>query len=446
MSEQINFKNRLLDEFVRLEHHINGKKNSHVHKIRNKAIDYFAGIGFPTIKDEEWKYTRLNFLNEHSFNTALDKTEVDWFKNTDISPFLIPGLEKNVLVFINGFFVRELSSFLSINDKVSVMSFAEALDNDSGILNEHFGKHVDFKNDAFTAVNTALANDGFVIHVPDGQVIEHPIHMIFLSDATKNDIFVQPRNLVVAGKNAQVKVVETCYTFGKYFGFTNLVTEIVAEENSNIEFYRIHNCKGNSYYIGNTQVTQKKNSVFYNNSISLKGKFIRNNLNTKLDDEHCESNMLGMFFMDNQDFVDNHTLVDHAKPNSLSNESYRGVLDDKATGVFSGKILVRPNAQKTQAYQSNKNILLTDTATINTKPQLEIYADDVKCSHGATSGFLDQDSMFYLLSRGIPEQKAKSLLLYAFTSEIIDEIKIPELKVNLKKQIANRLNISDIDF
>jgi Fe-S cluster assembly protein SufD len=317
---------------------------------------------------------------------------------------------------------------------------------DEELIKNHLGKYAGYENDPFVSINTALSQDGAYIYIPDGVMLEEPIQLIFLNDSRQGEIMSNPRNLIIVGDCSQVKILETNYTIGDKPSLTNMVTEIVADRFANVDYYKVQNNGENSYYIGTIQASQERGSVFNNSTVTIRGNFIRNNLNTRHNDEGCESNYHGFYLLEGKDFVDNHTLVDHAKPNCTSSEVYKGIIGDYATAVFNGKIVVRPDAQKTNAYQSNKNILMSDNATINTKPQLEIFADDVKCSHGAASGNLDKESLFYLKSRGIGEEKAKALLLNAFASDVVEKINISELRDQIKQQIAVRLNMEDIFF
>ena len=342
---------------------------------REEAFTYFSALDFPTRKHEEWKYDNIKFLG-NDFDIVMQKPE-NKIRSSELDKFLFNGLRDNMLVFVNGFLSKELSDIIS--DEITIESFSDAVKNHPELIEKHFGGITKDKEEIFTALNTAMAVDGAFIHIPDNVRINEKIQLIFITDATESNVFIQPRNLIIAGKNSEARFVQTCYTIGANIGVTNLVTEIFMGDDTLIGFYKVHNCRGNSYYIGTTEVVQGGKSTFNNASISLKGKFQRNNITTKFLDEHAEANLYGFYLMDGEDFVDNRTLIDHAVPNCLSNENYKGILDNKGRAVFNGKILVREHAQKTEAYQSNKNILLSDEAEIDTKPQLEIYADDVKC-------------------------------------------------------------------
>jgi Fe-S cluster assembly protein SufD len=452
-------KTKLLNEFRNFENKLNGQKTSillksnKLHHVREDAFQVFNSLSLPTMKQEEWRFTNVGFLNKFDFNLIYENPD-KYLTADDIEPFTIKDLNENLLVFVNGVYSEKLSRIKYPRDEIIIESFADAERRNAPNLIKYFTRLADYKNDFFNAMNTAFARDGVYINVPGGVFIDEPIHVMYISDTRKGAVMSHPRNMFIVGKCSQMRVVETYHTIGSNPAFTNMVTEIVMNFATNFEFNKIQNDKGNSYYIGTTQVKQAKNSSFNSSTVSLSGKFIRNNLNSVFTEENAEANMNGFYFMREDDFVDNHTMIDHAVPHCTSNEFYKGILDDNASAVFSGKILVRPDAQKTIAFQTNRNILLTDDAKINTKPQLEIYADDVKCSHGATTGYLDKESMFYLRSRGIGEEMAKSLLLNAFASEIIEKISpstssgstASGLRDDIKRQVADRLSVDDLYF
>ncbi|MFH1051890.1 MAG: Fe-S cluster assembly protein SufD [bacterium] len=438
-------KNMLVEEFLRYQSKLNGQKASKINHIREDAFDVLKILDLPTRKNENWRFTNVGWLNEHSFNVINDNPDKDLTEN-DIEPFTIKDLNENLLVFVNGVYSEKLSRIKYPRDEIIIESFNDAEKRNAPNLLKHFSLLTDYKKDFFTAMNTAFARDGVYVNVPAGVFINEPIHIMFITDTRKGPVLSNPRNLFLIGKCSQISVVETYHTIGDNPAFTNMVTEIFMNFATHFEFNKIQNDKGNSYYIGTTHVEQEKNSSFNSSTISMSGNFIRNNLNSVFKEENAEANLNGFYFMRNHDFIDNHTIIDHAVPNCTSNEFYKGILDESARAVFNGKVIVRPNAQKTNAYQTNKNILLTDEAKINTKPELEIFADDVKCSHGATTGYLDKEAMFYLRSRGISEVMAKSLLLNSFASDVIERIKISELRDDIKRQVADRLTVDDIYF
>ena len=349
------------------------------------------------------------------------------------------GLEANILVFLNGKFHDEYSKIITKDKKVFIGSFREGLSKHKNIIEEHFSKHAKYDRDGFTALNTAYSIDGAFIYVPANSEVKEPVHLIFISDASTGEVLSQPRNLIITGESSSLKIIESYFSSDKNCSFTNTVTEINAGENSQIEHYKIQGENRQSYNINTTQVSQQKDSKYNSLTITWGGSIVRNNHNSEFRGENGECHFFGLFLAKDKELIDNHTLVDHAVPNCLSNEFYKGILDDSSSGVFNGKIMVRKDAQKTNAYQSNKNIVLSGKATINSKPQLEIYADDVKCSHGATTGQLNPEEVFYLLSRGIGRKEAEEMLLIAFANEILENIKIEPLKDAMFNSLINKL-------
>ena len=307
------------------------------------------------------------------------------------------------------------------------------------LIQEYFGKYANYQTDAFTALNTALSNDGVVVQVADNKVVEEPIIIRYISDVRLANVGSQPRNLIIVGKNSQVKIAEAYRTVGENAAFVNTVSEIIVGESAIVDYYKVQNESDKSYHIGTTQVYQKGRSYFYAATATLNGGFVRNNLNVILDGEHIESHLYGLYVPNGKQHIDNHTLVDHQKPNCESNELYKGILMDKSTGVFNGKIFVREDAQKTNAYQNCRNVITSDEATMNTKPQLEIWADDVKCSHGTTTGQLNDEAIFYMQSRGIPKKEAIRLQLLAFAQDVVSQIKIDSIREYIEKLILEKL-------
>ncbi|QHT67589.1 Fe-S cluster assembly protein SufD [Rhodocytophaga rosea] len=406
---------------------------------RQEAIRHFDRLGFPTTKNEEWKYTDVKNLLKKDFDfTPARNTPT--IQPDKLHSLLIPDTDANVIVFVNGVFNSSLSNIISPAEELTIQDFSKATQTNTEIVEKYFGTLASYDKEAFTALNTAFARHGAFIHVPANKVVSKPVILYFIADSETQAAAAMPRNLFVASRNSQVTIVEAFLSKGNQPSFTNVVTEIVVQENANVTYTKIQNESEQSYNIGTTQVHQSRDSKFSAITVSLSGALIRNNLNIVLDAENCESHLYGLYMLNGSQHVDNHTLVDHAKPHSYSNELYKGIMDDKSTGVFNGKIFVRQDAQKTNAFQSNKNILLSKEASMNTKPQLEIFADDVKCSHGATTGQLDEDMLFYLRSRGIGVNEAKALLMYAFAADIINQISIEAIRLYVERVIANRLN------
>ncbi|WP_461116450.1 Fe-S cluster assembly protein SufD [Spirosoma jeollabukense] len=429
------FKDQLLAAFRTNEELMNGASKTPFHQLRRSALKQFDLLGFPTIRHEEWKYSNVNGL----FKEAFDLDDTITLTANDLNPLEIPNLDGNIIYIVNGRYQPELSRIISPASQVQITSFAEAIKADPDFIGSHFARYADYQENAFTALNTALANDGVVIRVPDNMTVEQPIILRYITDARDKNIAAQPRNLITVGKNAEVMVAEAYRTLGDRSSFVNVVTEIALSRDARMQYYKVQNETEKAYHIGTTQVNQSDNSHFYSATVTLNGNFVRNNLNIVLNGQHAEAFMYGLYMPNGRQHVDNHTLVDHAMPNSYSSELYKGILDDNSTGVFNGKIFVRPDAQKTNAYQSCKNVVLSPGASMNTKPQLEIFADDVKCSHGTTTGKLNDEALFYMRSRGIPKDEARSLLLYAFSQDVLSQIKIQSIRDYLERVVTEKL-------
>ncbi len=433
--QNTNLKTQLITAFHTAEGRMNGEAKSPVHQIRRQAIKSFEKLGFPTIKHEEWKYSNVKEL----VNQAFEFNATSSFTAQDLAAMPIPNLEGNILYFINGVYNAEFSTIVSPESQLKIMSFAKAIKSHPEKVEKYFARFANYSDNAFTALNTAFAQNGVFIHVPAGKIVEQPIILRFITDARSLNVASQPRNLIAVCKGSQVKLAEAYRTFGSHSAFTNAVTEIIVEEEAIVDYYKIQNETDQSYHIGTTEVYQESRSVFSAITVTANGGFVRNNLNIKIDGEFCEANMFGLYMPNGRQHIDNHTVADHIKPNSVSNELYKGILADKSTGVFNGKIFVREDAQKTNAFQSCKNVLVSDEASMNTKPQLEIWADDVKCSHGTTVGQLSEESLFYLRSRGIGKESAKALLMLAFAQDVIDKMKISAIKGYLTELITEKI-------
>ena len=413
--------------------------NNGLDKIRQKGFDDFTRMGIPTARHEEWKYTRIGglFNKEYQFQVNQTGTKVS---QLDLGPIRLPGHEKaNELIFINGIFSFPLSKIRS-KDHLLVMPLEEAAKNDyKEIVASQFGHSSNYLKDGINALNTAFVQGAVFIHAKKELTSKQTIYIYNIIDARSANILSQPRSLFHISRNAQVQLVETYATIGKEESFTNQVMEIIVEEGAMLEYYKIQNDADNTNQVSTTHIRQIGKSHIHTVTVSLSGAMVRNNLNVILDAEHCEAYLYGLYFQQGQSHIDNHTVVDNVKPNCFSNELYKGIIDDNATGVFNGKIFVQPHAQKTNAYQSNKNVLLSDTATVNSKPQLEIFADDVKCSHGCTVGRLNEEGLFYLQSRGISEKIARSILLHSFAVDILEHIKPESIRTYVDKLISERL-------
>jgi Fe-S cluster assembly protein SufD len=409
--------------------------------IRKEGFKTFNKNGIPTIRNEEWRFTNVSNLFRKEYNLPKDNLEIN---NSDIDSIRLPGYANaNELVFVNGRYVPELSVIRSSEKECIIMPLENAVKNEyKNLVNEHLGKSSLVIKDGIHALNTSFIYGGVFIHVNKNQVLEHPLYLYHLSDTRNSHTLAQPRSLVYVDQSAKLQLIESFATIGSMDSFTNGVTEIVVNTNAIVEYYKIQNDVVNASQVTTTHIRQIGKSYAHGVTISLNGGLIRNNMNIVMEAEGNEAHLYGLYLLKGNTHVDNHTLVDNTKPNCFSNEFYKGILDDSSSGVFSGKIFVRPDAQKTNAYQSNKNILLSDNATINTKPQLEIFADDVKCSHGCTVGQLDEEALFYLRTRGISKEHAQSMLLSAFAEDVVMQIKLEPLRNYVDKLIIDRLSVS----
>jgi Fe-S cluster assembly protein SufD len=437
MNDYKEVKNWYLDEFKKFENSLNGESAEPIHQLRKEAILNFAELSFPNTRDEEWKYTNVAPLLKYNFKPSLTRGNIT---DEQVNKFLFDKLEHNLLVFVNGHFDKKLSRIKDLPKGVVAGSIADAIKQKLSVIDKHFGKYADFKSQIFTALSTAYLKDGAFIYVPDGKVIEDAFHVLFLTASGDDKILTQPRNLFIAGKNSQVTIIEHYSSLSEDIYFTNAVTEIFADENAVVDHIKLQEESKKAFHIGRMEVDQERSSNFSSHAISFGADLARNDFNTKFNDEGGESMLNGLFLLDGTQLFDVHTMIDHAKPHCNSHEHYKGILDDKSRGVFNGKVMVRRDAQKTNAFQENNNIILSNDALVNTKPQLEIFADDVKCSHGATIGQLDKDSMFYLKSRGIGEETARTILIHAFAIDVIKSIKVKAIKDYIEEILSKRFN------
>ena len=426
-----------LSSFAQLQKELKGKQPAWLGRIRKAAILRFSDLGFPTSRQEEWKYTEVAPIRRTPFRPAA--YEPNGLTTERLTGLTFCNLQCPRLVFLNGHYSAELSPLKGLPKTVQVQSLAEVLKQNPDWVRPHLTRHARYEDHPFVALNTALIQDGALVHVPKGEVIQEPIHLLFLSTAAEEAVAVHPRNLILVDGNSQVTIVESYIGLHKGVYFTNSVTEIVAAENTVVDHYKLHQESKKAFHIATLQVYQDRSSIVRAFNATLGGKLTRNEVNVVLDGEGAECNLDGLYLISGSQHVDNHTRLEHAKPHCDSREIYKGILDEKATGVFHGRIVVRPGAQKTDSKQTNNNLLLSDEALINTKPQLEIYADDVKCTHGATIGQLDPDALFYLRSRGIDETTARSLLIYAFASQVVNRIKVDLVRTELDEYLFSWL-------
>ena len=431
----IALKEKLLSSFIAFENQTN--IDSYVHEVRSEAIKQFESIGFPNKKLENWKYTSLKNLLNTDYTVLPEINNVLEFKN--IKKYLIDDIDSYKIIFVDGKYCSHLSETTHEGMDICILSAALTQSKYELIIENYFNKIA--LKDGITSLNTAFSNEGVFIHIPKNKFVEKPIQIIHFSTGNESSLMFQPRNLVVVDENSQVQIIERHQSLNKNKVFTNSVTEIYADKKSIIDYYKIQNDNLQASLIDNTYVNQERNSAFSMHTFSFGNELVRNNLNISQNDEFIETTIKGVTIIGDNQHVDHNTLIQHNKPNCNSHQDYKGIYDNKSTGVFNGRIVVNKQAQKTNAFQSNNNVLLSDKATVNAKPQLEIYADDVKCSHGCTVGQLDKNALFYLKSRGIPEKEATALLMYGFANNILKSVKIPEIKTRITNIIANKLGV-----
>ncbi len=420
--------------FADFEQNLNGETQSPVHQLRRDAIAHFTATGFPTSRDEEWRFTNIAPLARIGFELA---AKTDEPATADIASlrYGLPGP-----VFVDGHFAPSLSQLDALPQGVVVKNLRTAFIEDADLVSRYIGQDAMSQEQAFTALNTAFVQDGVLIYLPQGTVLDTPLHTLFLSTGAKANAVSHPRVLVVAEAHAEATLVESYAGLGVEVYLTNAVCEINVGENASIDHYRVQREAPTAFHISATHVREARSARFRSTAITLGGSLTRNHVHTALMGEGIDSTLNGLYIENGSQHVDNHTLIEHVQPNCQSHEFYKGVLDDEASGVFRGKIHVHQAAQKTDAYQANQNLLLSDSAKIDTKPQLEIYADDVKCSHGATIGQLDADAIFYLRSRGIGHREAVRVLTRAFAGEVLDRVRIDGLRDELDRLVTERLD------
>jgi len=432
-------KEKLVSSFMAFENMVD--IDSPVHDIRTEAIKTFEVEGFPTKRQEAWKYTSLNSVLKHDYSVFPKHEKALEFK--DVKKYFLHEIDSYKIIFIDGKYSSHLSQTTHDGIDVCLMSSALTKPKYRLIIENYFNKIA--SNDGLSSLNTAFSAEGAYIHIPKNKLVEKPIQILHFSTGNESALMLQPRNLVVVDENSHVQIIERHQSLTDNPILTNSVTEIFANKRAIVDYYKIQNDKSTASLIDNTFINQKQESIAKVHTFSFGGKLTRNNLNYYQNGERIDSTMKGITIIGDKQHVDHNTLVHHIEPNCESHQDYKGIFDDRATGVFNGKVIVEKEAQKTNAFQANNNVLISDKASINTKPQLEIFADDVKCSHGCTIGQLDESAMFYLRSRGIPEKEAKALLMFAFSNNVLDSVKIPVLKNRITRIIANKLGV-DIGF
>ena len=430
-----NLKEKILSSFLAFE---NEKDiDSYVHSIRSKAIKKFESEGFPTKKLESWKYTSLKRTLKYDYKLFPSQKDIIDFK--DIQDYLINDIESYKIVFVNGKYYSNLSETTHEGMDICILSSALTQSKYDLIIENYFDRIS--KKDGITSLNTAFSHEGAYIHIPKNIQVDKPIQILHFSTGENESLMFQPRNLIVVDENSQVEIIERYQSITNNNVLVNSVSEIYVNKKSNVKHYKIQNDKKSSSLIDNTFVSQEHSSSYNLHTFSFGGDLTRNNLNVFQNDQRIESTINGITIIDDEQHVDHNTLIHHKEPNCTSHQDYKGIYGGQSVGVFNGRVLVEKEAQKTNAFQANNNVLISDKASINTKPQLEIFADDVRCSHGCTIGQLDNNALFYLRSRGIPEKEATALMMFGFANKVLTSVQNQEIKSMINKIIASKLAV-----
>jgi len=438
MIDFIEEKNGYIANFAQFEQSLNGRKHSWLNAIRKDALARFDELGFPTTREEQWRFTSVAPIASVPFIPA--DPEPNSLTISDISRYTVCEARCTQLVFLNGFYCENLSTVKFVPKGVRIISLAKALETERALLEPLLSRSEFNRHNAFTALNTAFMADGAFVYVPANTVLKDPIHLLFLSTNQAEPVISVPRSFIVLGNGSQASIVESYAGLGSGLYFTNTMTEIHVGANCTVDHYKLQRESDAAFHMANVQVIQDRDSSYSSHSVSLGGSLVRNNITVLLNGTGADCELNGLYVTKGRQHVDNHTTIDHSKPNCISRELYKGILDDVSSAVFNGRIVVRKDAQKTNARQTNKNLLLSKGAAINTIPQLEILADDVKCMHGATIGQLNEEELFYLRSRGIDRDAARTLLTYAFASELLRAVKIKPIQCQIDLVLLNRLS------
>ena len=434
------FQEKLLDSFIAFEQDID--LLNPIHTDRKDALKRFEKQGFPSKKDESWKYTSLKSIiqKNYSLSSKSDKS----VELRDVKKYFLNDLDSFKIVFVDGIYSPFLSKTTHDGMDICVLSAALSKDKYKSTLKKYFNQIVP-KDESLASLNTSYTKEGAYIYIPKGVCPEDPVQIMHISTGNQESIWLQPRNLIIADNNSKVEIIERHQSLRDHSVVTNSLTEIYAEKNAFIDYYKIQNDLNTATLIDNTFISQQRDSNVSVHTFSFGGKLTRNNLNFYQKGENIQSTLKGITILESNQHVDHNTLVNHEQPNCESHQDYKGIFSGRSTCVFNGKIVVDKIAQKTNAFQQNNNLIVDDKATVNTKPQLEIFADDVKCSHGCTIGQLDQDALFYLRARGIPKKEAKALLTFAFANNVLESVNINSVKSRIKKIIADKLGV-DLGF
>ena len=427
--------NGYMEGFSRFEKTAPGSNLGWLKSIREHAITRFSELGFPTPRDEDWRFTNVAPIARSSFHIPLNG--IDQVSAADLTPFQFEGQQISELVFINGHYSAKLSTHCTLPEGVIVLNLAEAINSQEDILKENLAKYADFEDEAFTALNTAFMEDGGFIYIPKGTVVEEPIHLLYISTAGDKPSITNPRNLIIVEDNCEANIIEQYVSLDENIYLSNVVTEMVVGENSSVGHYLIELESKKAFNISTLRVQQARSSNMRSYSVLLGGSLVRNNIHPVLAGEGCNSLINGLYMSTHRQHMDNYMKIEHVSPHCDSRQLYNGVLDGRSRGVFHGRIIVHKDAQKTDAKQTNRNLLLSDYAQVDTKPQLEIYADDVKCTHGATIGQIDENALFYLRSRGISKEASRDIILKAFTNETLESMTVDSVKKYCTNLVAD---------
>lgn len=437
MSTAVQAKELYLSTFAQVAGQLAGSRVPWIEQTRQQALSRFSDQGFPTTRDEDWKYTSVTPIERHAFKPVdLDAKPLT---REQVAPFLLCAPDLPRMVFVNGHYVESLSDIDRLPSGVVAKSLARALEDQAEHLQEHLGRYAAIDKHGFAALNTAFLADGAYIFVPQDAVLAEPLHLLFIATAGVEPVLAQPRNVIIVEKNSQAKVIESYVGLDDARYFTNTISEIAISDGAALEHYKLGQESLKAYHIGGVHVSQADNSRFVSHNIAAGGTLMRNDIDVLFTGEGADCELNGLYLVSGRQHVDNHTRIDHAKPKCSSREFYKGVLDGRGRAVFNGRIIVHQDAQQTDAQQQNKNLLLSRYAEVDTKPQLEIYADDVKCAHGATVGQLDGDALYYLCARGIDEQTARSILTYAFANEVLNRIGVDAIRTYVERLLTTRL-------
>ncbi|HZR32278.1 MAG TPA: Fe-S cluster assembly protein SufD [Terriglobales bacterium] len=426
-----------LDAFSAFNKRAPGHTQPWLRSLREDAFSRFAEVGFPTTHDEDWRFTSVAAIANTAFQLpAAGKAKVSAH---ELEPYRFTASACQ-LVFVNGRYAPELSVLGVLPKGVKVGSLAEQITNNASAIEPHLGRYLNTQRDAFCALNTAFIEDGAYLHIARGAVLENPIYLLFVSVGSDTPLMTHPRNLIIAEENSQAAIIEDYISLGSGEpAFSNTATELVAGDDSVVSHYMLEREHAQAFNISTLRIQQGRSTSVASHSVLLGGRLVRNNVHPVLAGEGADCLINGLFIGNGRQHMDNYMLVEHASPHCGSRQFYNGILDGHSRGVFHGRIIVHKDAQKTDAKQTNRNLLLSDNAQIDTKPQLEIYADDVKCTHGATIGQIEENALFYLRSRGMDEGSARRLLLYAFASECLDRMKPEALRAHLEQLITGWL-------